>query len=396
MSDSLESFLGIGDLGSTGIGEDLVVKKEKMNEKAAVAEPLRRSGSGKGKGRERVTERDFGSSSSSGSEAEGPASSGSDGEGTETDGWIDPVTRAPDNLEDQLIGVNEFPPVRTKPVPDRQQPGEGFSFHLRSSSLHSTLNETPPGSTNASTSTIDLLPSSKDIARSVLAESPSTRPQTRSSSLNPSSISILSNSSPSSPTPANPFGTPPSGPPTPGKLLPNPLGAMLMTSSKSPTPTDTPPNSSGDYGFPSTSSSALTMTPANTNFTTHLRNLSIPRPLPGTSTPTFPFHKPKTLILDLDETLIHSTSRPLAFSQGSGGGGGLVGISLAGLFSSKGKRRGGVIGEGHTVEVVLGGRSTLYHVYKRPFVDHFLKKVSCVDGGSDSLDVLLITLPTDS
>jgi len=28
------------------------------------------------------------------------------------------------------------------------------------------------------------------------------------------------------------------------------------------------------------------------------------------------------------------------------------------------------------VEVVLGGRSTLYHVYKRPFVDYFLKKVS--------------------
>ncbi|KAA1466762.1 NLI interacting factor [Dentipellis sp. KUC8613] len=28
------------------------------------------------------------------------------------------------------------------------------------------------------------------------------------------------------------------------------------------------------------------------------------------------------------------------------------------------------------VEVVLGGRSTLYHVYKRPFVDFFLHKVS--------------------
>jgi len=28
------------------------------------------------------------------------------------------------------------------------------------------------------------------------------------------------------------------------------------------------------------------------------------------------------------------------------------------------------------VEVVLGGRSTLYHVYKRPFVDYFLRKVS--------------------
>ena len=32
-------------------------------------------------------------------------------------------------------------------------------------------------------------------------------------------------------------------------------------------------------------------------------------------------------------------------------------------------------GAGYTVEVVLGGRSTLYHVYKRPFVDYFLRKV---------------------
>ena len=64
-----------------------------------------------------------------------------------------------------------------------------------------------------------------------------------------------------------------------------------------------------------------------------------------------PFHKPKTLILDLDETLIHSTSR----SSGTGAG-----------------RKG----EGHMVEVFLGGRSTVYHVYKRPYVDYFLKKVS--------------------
>jgi len=32
-------------------------------------------------------------------------------------------------------------------------------------------------------------------------------------------------------------------------------------------------------------------------------------------------------------------------------------------------------GTGHVVAVVLGGRSTLYHVYKRPFVDYFLRKV---------------------
>ncbi|CAE6422100.1 unnamed protein product [Rhizoctonia solani] len=78
-------------------------------------------------------------------------------------------------------------------------------------------------------------------------------------------------------------------------------------------------------------------------------------------------HKTKTLVLDLDETLIHSTSRP-THAYGSTGGGGLLGLS--GLFG--GKRQGG----GHMIEVVLGGRSTLYHVYKRPFVDFFLRKVS--------------------
>ncbi|KIM23710.1 hypothetical protein M408DRAFT_77067 [Serendipita vermifera MAFF 305830] len=57
---------------------------------------------------------------------------------------------------------------------------------------------------------------------------------------------------------------------------------------------------------------------------------------------------PKTLVLDLDETLIHSTSRPLRAHAEAG----------------------------HMVEVVLGGRCTLYHVYKRPFVDYFLRKVS--------------------
>ena len=37
----------------------------------------------------------------------------------------------------------------------------------------------------------------------------------------------------------------------------------------------------------------------------------------------------------------------------------------------------GARNKGHTVEVFLGGRSTVYHVYKRPFVDYFLRKVSC-------------------
>jgi CTD nuclear envelope phosphatase 1 len=96
----------------------------------------------------------------------------------------------------------------------------------------------------------------------------------------------------------------------------------------------------------------------------------MPTPPPSrTPTPTYspsaglpiaprktPFHLPKTLVLDLDETLIHSTSRPLPAA------------GIRGLF---GARRAA----SHTVEVVMGGRSTLYHVYKRPFVDFFLRKV---------------------
>ncbi|KAG6855141.1 hypothetical protein C0991_006070 [Blastosporella zonata] len=78
-----------------------------------------------------------------------------------------------------------------------------------------------------------------------------------------------------------------------------------------------------------------------------------------------PFHMPKTLVLDLDETLIHSTSRPIHNS--AGGGTGLFGLVS---FDSRNK------GASHMVEVVLGGRSTLYHVYKRPFVDFFLRTVS--------------------
>ncbi|KAG6900936.1 hypothetical protein C0993_004373 [Termitomyces sp. T159_Od127] len=77
-----------------------------------------------------------------------------------------------------------------------------------------------------------------------------------------------------------------------------------------------------------------------------------------------PFNLPKTLVLDLDETLIHSTSRPM---NSSGGGGGFFGL---GSFRTRNK------GASHMVEVVLGGRSTLYHVYKRPFVDFFLRTVS--------------------
>jgi CTD nuclear envelope phosphatase 1 len=65
---------------------------------------------------------------------------------------------------------------------------------------------------------------------------------------------------------------------------------------------------------------------------------------------------PKTLVLDLDETLIHSTTRPPTTS------------GIRGLF---GARRAAP----HTVDVVMGGRPNVYYVYKRPFVDLFLRKV---------------------
>ena len=82
--------------------------------------------------------------------------------------------------------------------------------------------------------------------------------------------------------------------------------------------------------------------------------------IPATRKPGI--HQPKTLVLDLDETLIHSTSRPMNASDG----GGLFGLE------SFGRRNNGA---GHMVEVVLQGKSTLYHVYKRPFVDFFLRTV---------------------
>jgi Dullard-like phosphatase family protein len=93
-------------------------------------------------------------------------------------------------------------------------------------------------------------------------------------------------------------------------------------------------------------------------------------------------HSPKVLVLDLDETLIHSTSRSPtwgALADKSKGrmavtsGGGLLGLEgLGGMMGLQGQ----VGVRPHQVEVVLDGRSIIYHVYKRPHVDHFLRKVA--------------------
>ncbi|KAK7470707.1 Nuclear envelope morphology protein 1 [Stygiomarasmius scandens] len=93
-------------------------------------------------------------------------------------------------------------------------------------------------------------------------------------------------------------------------------------------------------------------------------NASTPRSgTPSLTTRKSPFHSQKTLVLDLDETLIHSTSRPIP----SAGHSGFFGLSPFGSRKTN---------AGHVVEVVLGGKSTLYHVYKRPFADFFLRTVS--------------------
>ncbi|KAG8939803.1 Nuclear envelope morphology protein 1 [Tulasnella sp. 419] len=127
---------------------------------------------------------------------------------------------------------------------------------------------------------------------------------------------------------------------------------------------------------PTSSSSRQSQKSSNSEYQTPVtRSLtSSPTPSPSARAPPFN-HRPKTLVLDLDETLIHSTSRvPPSSSYGQGlfSAGGL-GFGVMGLgFNSR--KRGP--GPSHSVEVILGGRSTLYHVYKRPFVDYFLRKVS--------------------
>jgi CTD nuclear envelope phosphatase 1 len=132
-----------------------------------------------------------------------------------------------------------------------------------------------------------------------------------------------------------------------------------------------PPNPT--YLPPPTELPDISTFPSETNSDPQLpsrTDLSV-GPQPGTSrssTPVLnarktPFHLPKTLVLDLDETLIHSTSRPIS---SSGSGSGLLGLNTFGRMNKS---------AGHMVDVVLGGRSTLYHVYKRPFVDFFLRTV---------------------
>lgn len=259
------------------------------------------------------------------------------------DGWVDPVTRGPEgsaSLEEAPPGEDEFVSANTastgtgaaeveeEPEPERDPdemtvaakddrlggPDPNFTFRLRSA----------PKKELDGTETAVHSPGHKPI--------PSfQRP--------PSPTSILNN--PITPSPPPPPKTVEPSPKRPSgtRLLANPISTSLLD------PSVPAPASNAD--------SSLFRKPS-------------PRPL---RQPTTPFHLQKTLILDLDETLIHSTSRPIHYPGGSSGGGGLLGLSVGGVFGN------GRAKEGHTVEVVVNGRSTMYHVYKRPYVDHFLKKV---------------------
>ncbi|OCB90865.1 NIF-domain-containing protein [Sanghuangporus baumii] len=158
---------------------------------------------------------------------------------------------------------------------------------------------------------------------------------------------------------------------------PSPLSQTKLSSPRLPAlhliPPDPPEedelNSQGDNpSIPLVTSPTSALSPAlspicSTPPGKRTARVSTTRPLsPAKSTP---LHTRKTLVLDLDETLIHSTTRPLLPSRSGGW------FSLGSLIGFGRNRKAG-----HIVEVVMGGRSTLYHVYKRPFVDYFLRKVS--------------------
>ncbi|KAK9375367.1 NLI interacting factor-like phosphatase-domain-containing protein [Lipomyces chichibuensis] len=128
----------------------------------------------------------------------------------------------------------------------------------------------------------------------------------------------------------------------------------LARKSTSPSTDPSPNSSSSDENGPSSESSpslavqksiksptSPAISSLSSRTTKYPRSVPPPRPL-------IPKHvAPKTLILDLDETLIHSMSK------------------------------GGNMSTGHMVEVKLEKQhAILYYVHKRPYCDEFLKKVS--------------------
>ncbi|TKY89619.1 hypothetical protein EX895_001404 [Sporisorium graminicola] len=105
----------------------------------------------------------------------------------------------------------------------------------------------------------------------------------------------------------------------------------------------------------------------------------VPTKVPRGPTSSIIHHSPKILVLDLDETLIHSTSRSPSHYASAGGRtttSGFLGLETAGAFLGLRANDNPRRIRPHMVEVVLDGRSVLYHVYKRPWTDYFLRKVA--------------------
>ncbi|GHJ87306.1 hypothetical protein NliqN6_3708 [Naganishia liquefaciens] len=287
--------------------------------------------------------------------------------------WVDPVTRAPDDPGELLRQAAEAEMLSSNGAavagPDRASSSSSsstrrtspqlVSFQLGKKTVDPAESARASSATDHPASMSSILTNSTTPPRHTLPTLLPTIQSTHASASTNNNILIETRRQP----PADGVS-----PPLPRntKLLPAPLSVPLSA-----------PTISKRRNHPTSRSAAAAAAAAHQHATQHQPSLSItaiPRALSTT-----PFHRPKTLILDLDETLIHSTSRPLSLqSSGMGSGSGIMGISLSGLFSGGKHQRGGggARGEGHVVEVVLGGRSTLYHVYKRPYVDHFLKKVS--------------------
>lgn len=144
-------------------------------------------------------------------------------------------------------------------------------------------------------------------------------------------------------------------------IIASPLSQSVTPPTVNLIPPDSP-NSSGMSEIPSPSSSQTHLPTSIRASSSVVSPNSIMSSTPNA--PRSPFHLPKTLVLDLDETLIHSTTRPLSPQRSLG-----FGLLRGFILGKKSK------GTSHMVEVVLGNKSTSYHVYKRPFTDYFLRKV---------------------
>ncbi|SPC63025.1 related to nuclear envelope protein NEM1 [Ustilago sp. UG-2017b] len=185
--------------------------------------------------------------------------------------------------------------------------------------------------------------------------------------------------------------SPSSGQRTPSRLLPNPqtVDPMLANNSKAK-PID-PVAAEKEAMMEAERQSRIAKVramraaaksgqDANSTCTCHLSASVIPAKVArGPAASSIIHHSPKILVLDLDETLIHSTSRSPSHHSALSGRtttSGFLGLETAGAFLGLRANDNPRRIRPHMVEVVLDRRSVLYHVYKRPWADYFLRKVS--------------------